>query len=83
MYVEVGAKQGCVLTPIIFNLFLVAMTLVAHRDLKSSDCVGIEYRLGGGLFNLRRLQAITKTYSAVIYALQYPDNADIPSLTAD
>ena len=48
--VEVGVKQGCVLAPIIFNLLLVATTLVSHRDLQSSDCVGIEYRLDGGLF---------------------------------
>ena len=50
--VEVGVKQGCVLAPIIFNLLLVAITLVSHRDLQSSDCVRIEYRLDGGLFNL-------------------------------
>ena len=31
--VEVGVKQGCVLAPIIFNLLLVAITLVSHRDL--------------------------------------------------
>ena len=55
--VEVGVKQGCVLAPIIFNLLLVAITLVSHCDLQSSDFVGIEYRLDGGLFNLRRLQA--------------------------
>ena len=50
--VEVGVKQGCVLAPIIFNILLVAITLASHRDLQSSDCVGIEYRLDGGLFNL-------------------------------
>ena len=38
--VEVGVKQGCVLAPIIFNLLLVAITLVSHRDLQSSDCGG-------------------------------------------
>ena len=51
--VEVGVKQGCVLAPIIFNLLLVAITLVSHRDLQSSDCVGIEHRLDGGHFDLR------------------------------
>ena len=81
--VEVGVKQGCVLAPIIFNLLLVAITLVSHRDLQSSDCVGIEYRLDGGLFNLRRLQAKTKTSSAIISALQYADDAAFPSHTAD
>ena len=64
--------QGCVLPLIIFNLLLVAITLVSHRYLQSSDCVGIEYRLDGGLFNLRRLLAKSRTSSAAF-----------PSLTAD
>ena len=81
--VEVGVKQGCVLAPIIFNLLLVAITLVSHRDLQSSDCVGIEYCLDGGLFNLRRLQAKSKTSSAMIFALQYADDDAFSSLTAD
>ena len=80
---KLRVKQGCVLAPIIFYLFLVAITLVSHRDLQSSDCVGIEYRLEGGLFNLRRLQAKANTSSAMISALQYADDAVIPSHTAD
>ena len=81
--VEVGVKQGCVLAPIIFNLLLVAITLVSYRDLQSSDCVGSEYRLDGGLFNLQHLQAKTKTSSAVISATQYADDAAFLSRTAD
>ena len=81
--VEVGVKQCCVLAPIIFNLLPVTITLVSHRDLQSSDCVGNEYRLDGGLFNQRCLQAKTKTSSAMISALQYADDAAFPSLTAD
>ena len=45
--VEVGVKQSCVLAPIMFNLLQVAVTLVFHRDIQSSDCVEIEYRLYG------------------------------------
>ena len=81
--VEVGVKQGCVLAPIIFNLLVVAITLVSHRDLQSSDCVGIEYRLDGGLFNLRCLQAKTKITSTMISALQYADDAAFLFFTAD
>ena len=81
--VEVGVKQGCVLAPIIFSLLLVAITLVSHCDLQSSVFIGIEYRLDGGLFNLRHLQAKTKTSSAMISTLQYADDAAFPSLTAD
>ena len=50
--VDVGVKQGCVLAPIIFSLFLVAMTLVSHRDLQPCDCVEVEYHVDGGLFYL-------------------------------
>ena len=81
--VEVGEKQGCVLAPIIFNLLLVAITIVSHRYLQSSDCAGIEYRLDGGLFYQRRLQAKNKTSSAMISALLYADDAAFLSLTAD
>ena len=81
--VEVGVKQGCVLAPITFNLLLVAITLVSHHDLQSSYCDGIEYRLDGGLFNLRRLKAKTKTSTAMISALLYADDAAFPSRTAD
>ena len=36
---------------------------------------GIEYRLDGGLLDLRRLQAKSKTSSAMISALQFADDA--------
>ena len=81
--VEVGVKQDCVLATIIFNLLLVAITLVSYRDHQSSDCVGNYYLFYGSLFYLRRLQAKTNTSIAVISALQYADDAVFPSLTAD
>ena len=81
--VVVRVKQGCVLAPIIFNLLLVAITLVSQGDLQSSDCVGIRYRVDGGLFSLRRLQAKIDTSSAVISALDYADDAAFPSLATD
>ena len=81
--VEVEVKQGCVQAPIIFNLLLVAITLISHRELQSSDFSGIEYRLDGGLFNLRRLQSKTKTSSAMIFTLLCADDAAFSSLTPD
>ena len=81
--VAVGVKQGSVPTSIIFNLLLVAITLESHRDHQSSCCVGIEYRLDCGLYNLRCLQAKTKTTSAVITTLLYTDDAAFPCLNAD
>ena len=55
--VNVGVKQGCVLAPVIFNLFLVAVTLAFHSGIMTEDGVGLSYRLDGSLFNIRRLQA--------------------------
>ena len=81
--VDVGVKQGCVLVQIIINLFLVSANLASHRDLQSSDCVGIEYRLDGGLFCLRPLKVKSKTSFVVISALQYADDAAFPKLIAD
>ena len=81
--VDLGVKQGSILAPITFNLLLVAITLVSHRDMQSSDFVGIEYRRDGGLISLRSLQAKNKTSCAVISALHYADNAVFPCLNAD
>ena len=78
--VDVGVKQGCVLAPIIFNLFLVAISLMSHCDLQPSDSVDTEYHHDGGLFNLQHLLAKTKTSSAVISAPQYADVAAFLSL---
>ena len=82
-FVDVRVNYGCVLAPIIFNLSLVNMTPVFHRDLQLSGSVEVEYRINGGLFNLRHLQSKTKTFSAPIFALQYTNDATFPSLTAD
>ena len=81
--VNAGEKQGCVLAPIIFNLFLAAITLVSHSVFEPLDTVGIEYRIYGGLLYLRCLQAKSKTSSALISAIQYADEAAFPSLTTD
>jgi len=61
-----GVKQGCVLTPVIFNLFLVAVTLVFRND-PSNAGIPINFRLDGNLFNIRRLQAKTKVSSDTIF----------------
>jgi len=58
--VNTGIKQGCVLAPVIFNLFLVAVTVVFHHNIFAADGAPIKYRLGGSLFNIHHLQALTK-----------------------
>ena len=62
--VETGVKQGCVLAPTLFALFLCAMLEVTQRRLKPS--VGIAYRTDGGIFNLRRLQAKSRIHQTAV-----------------
>ena len=70
--------QVCVLAPVIFNLFLVAVTLVFRHIISAADGVRIKYRLSGSLFNIRCLQAVTKVTNDTIFDLQYADDAALP-----
>ncbi len=78
-HVNVGVKQGCVLAPIIFNIYLSALTLLARHDIGADDGIRYNYRLDGSLFNIRRLKARTKISSSTIYDLQYADDAAFPA----
>ena len=75
--VETGVKQGCVLASTLFSLYITAITILAHRELQPNDGIVIEHRLDGSLFNLRRLQAHTKTSLQPIHELQYADDSAI------
>jgi len=81
--VNVGVKQGCVLAPVIFNLFLVAVTLAFRSGVMTEDGVSLSYRLDGSLFNIRRLQTKSKISHDYVFELQYADDAALPSHTAE
>ena len=53
-----GVKQGCVLAPVIFNIFFTCMLAHSVQDLESG--VHIRYHLGGSLFDLCHLTVKTK-----------------------
>ena len=81
--VEVGVKQGCVMAPVIFNLYLAAATFL-YRARASPDCsINISYRLDGSLFNLRRLKAPTKVSGDSVAELQYADDCALVAHTPD
>jgi len=60
----------------------VAVTLFRH-NIFSADGVRIKYRLDGSLFNIRRLQAVTKVTNDTIFDIQYADDAALSSHTLD
>jgi len=67
-----GAKQGCVLAPTLFGIFFSA--LLAHA-IPEEDGFILHTRSIGGLFNLSRLRAKTKTKRILIRELPYADDA--------
>ena len=80
-----GVKQGCVLAPVLFNLFVAAAVRVAHSNLDmDGDGVQLNFRYdGGGLFNLRRLRAKSLCHRTEVDELQYADDAAFVSHTED
>lgn len=67
-----GVKQGCVIAPTLFSVFI-ATVLNLVKD-KVPPGIEAVYRLDGGLFNLGRLRSKTKTKKFCLMELQYADD---------
>uniref|UniRef100_A0A670JSP7 ribonuclease H n=1 Tax=Podarcis muralis TaxID=64176 RepID=A0A670JSP7_PODMU len=70
--VESGVKQGCVIAPILFIIFIA--TILHFVEGKLPTGVEIIYRTDGKLFNLSRLKAKSKVTVTSIIELQYADD---------
>ena len=79
--ISLGLKQGCVLAPTLFTLFLAALlsTVSGHH----STGVFIRTRSDGKLFNLARLKASTKTRELCICELLFADATAIVAHTLE
>ena len=79
-----GVRQGCVIAPVVFNLFLTAVMAAARSDIAPTDGVAISYRLDGSLFNLRSsMIRSSKVREERIIELQYADDAAVVSNSAE
>ena len=70
-----GIKQGCVLVPTLFSMVFSAMLSDAFRDYESG--INIRYRSDGKLFNLRKLQAVTKIKETIVRDLLFADDCTL------
>jgi len=70
-----GVKQGCVLAPTLFSIFFSMRLRQATENLDDHEAVYICYRLDGSLFNVRRLQAHTKTFEQLIRDVLFANDA--------
>ena len=68
-----GVKQGCVLAPTLFSLYLSAVLDTMGQNINSG--VLLRTRTDGKLFNLARLRSHTKTKETCIRELLYADDS--------
>ena len=66
-------KQGCVLAPTLFSIFLSAMVGEAFSDM--GDCVYIQSRQSTDLFNVANFRAKTQTTRILMRVLFTDDSA--------
>ena len=81
-YVQTGVKQGCVLAPNLFALFLAAM-LTEMNHCVGDRGVSVPYRMDGKFYNIRRFMAKTKTSITKFRDLLYADDCALVAPSAE
>ena len=76
-----GVKQGCVLAPTLFSIFLSAMLDDAFRDM--GDGVYIQSRQSADLFNVAHFRAKSKTTRILMRELLFADDSALVAHSAE
>ena len=72
-----GVTQGCVLAPVLFNLFFTCVLRQAVGYMEEG--VYVRFRYDGSIFDLRRLSAKTKTLNSLIQEALFVDDCALMS----
>ena len=79
-----GVKQGCVLAPVIFNIYVQCVTHLLSKALDEDLQITLNYRTDRNLFDAKKLKAKTKIQQTRLLELQYADDcalvADSPNV---
>ena len=76
-----GVKQGCVLAPTLFSIFLSAMLEEAFRDM--GDGVYIQSCQNADLFKVTHFRAKTKTTKILVRELLFADDSALVAHSAE
>ena len=79
---QTGVKQGCVLAPTLFALFLAAMLTEMNHCVRHQG-VSVQYRIDGKFYNIRRFMAKTKTSITKFRELLYADDCALVAHSAE
>ena len=75
VHIRTGVKQGCVIAPTLFSIFLTAMLHLTTENIPNG--IQLVYRMDSKLFNLSCLRAKRKTNITSVVELQYADDAAV------
>ena len=70
--VDTGVKQGCIIAPTLFAIFISTILHLTSQNLPEG--VKLIYRTEGGLLNINRFRAKSKVLASSIMELQYADD---------
>ena len=78
-----GVKQGCVLAPTFFSIFLSAMLEEAFRDMGGGGRIYIQSRQNADLFTVAHFRAKTKTTNILVRELLFADDSALIAHSAE
>ena len=76
-----GVKQGCVLAPTLYSIFLSAMLEEAFKDM--GDGIYIQSRQNADLFTVAHFRAKTKTTNILVRELLFTDDSALIAHSAE